>query len=78
MARKPYNPISVQVEEGIWYALDNPMAEECCDCGLVHHTDFKLDGGRMFFRTRRDEAATAIKRRENGVKVVKTKSKAKR
>lgn len=74
MARKPYNPQSIQVEEGKWYLLDNPECMECCDCSLVHHTEFKLIGSRIFWRTTTDAGATAIKRRENGIKVVKAKS----
>jgi hypothetical protein len=37
--------------------------EQCCDCGLIHRLDFRLVDGRIEFRTRRDERATAAVRR---------------
>ena len=36
--------------------------EQCCDCGLIHRLDFIVDG-RIEFRTRRDDRATAAARR---------------
>ena len=37
--------------------------EQCCDCGLVHRLDFRMVDGRVEFRTRRDDRATAAARR---------------
>ena len=37
--------------------------EQCCDCGLIHRLDFRLLDGRIEFRTRRDNRATAAARR---------------
>jgi hypothetical protein len=37
--------------------------EQCCDCGLIHRLDFKVVDGRVEFRTRRDDRATAAVRR---------------
>jgi hypothetical protein len=37
--------------------------EQCCDCGLIHRLDFRIVDGRIEFRTRRDERATAAARR---------------
>jgi hypothetical protein len=37
--------------------------EQCCDCGLVHRLDFRIVRGRIEFRTRRDDRATAAARR---------------
>ncbi len=37
----------------------------CCDCGLVHKMDFKIEKGRVAFRVFRDNRATAATRREN-------------
>jgi hypothetical protein len=37
--------------------------EQCCDCGLIHRLDFRLVDGRIEFRTRRDNRATAAARR---------------
>jgi hypothetical protein len=37
--------------------------EQCCDCGLIHRLDFRIIDGRIEFRTRRDDRATAAARR---------------
>jgi hypothetical protein len=37
--------------------------EQCCDCGLIHRLDFRIANGRIDFRTRRDDRATAAARR---------------
>jgi hypothetical protein len=37
--------------------------EQCCDCGLIHRLDFRILDGRIEFRTRRDDRATAAARR---------------
>jgi hypothetical protein len=37
--------------------------EQCCDCGLIHRLDFRVVDGRVEFRTRRDDRATAAARR---------------
>ncbi len=38
----------------------------CCDCGLVHNLEFRIDdNGNTNFRASRNERATAAKRREN-------------
>lgn len=34
----------------------------CCDCGLVHEMDFRIHKGRVQFRARRHNKATAGKR----------------
>lgn len=36
---------------------------ECCDCGLVHVVDFRVVEGRAQVRMRRNNRATATKRR---------------
>ncbi len=43
MPRKSKLPI--QIKSGKWYAAGHgpPLTEECCDCGLVHRTEFKLE-----------------------------------
>jgi hypothetical protein len=35
----------------------------CCDCGLVHKMDFRIDGERIEFRCFRDNRATGQTRR---------------
>ena len=37
--------------------------EQYCDCGLIHRLDFRIADGRIEFRTRRDDRATAAARR---------------
>ena len=37
--------------------------EQCCDCGLIHRLDFRIVDGKVEFRTRRDDRATASARR---------------
>jgi hypothetical protein len=35
----------------------------CCDCGLVHNTDFRIYKGKIQFRVRRNNRSTALARR---------------
>ncbi len=35
----------------------------CCDCGLVHHVDFRIVEGKAQFRARRNNRATGQARR---------------
>jgi hypothetical protein len=35
----------------------------CCDCGLVHNMDFKIEDGRVWFRVRRNNRSTSLMRR---------------
>ena len=37
--------------------------EQCCDCGAIHRLDLRIVDGRVEFRTRRDDRATAAARR---------------
>lgn len=63
--------VSVQVQEGRWYALGAFDHDECCDCSLIHKTEYRLDKGRLFFRTWRDDAATKRARRALGITVTR-------
>jgi len=36
----------------------------CCDCGLVHRLQFRIEGDRVQFRAWRDNRATAAIRRK--------------
>lgn len=65
--------ISIQTHEGVWYRLDSPEITECCDCSLVHVTEYKFENGRLIWRSKVDRKATRAKRNENGIKVIKTK-----
>lgn len=55
----------MQVYDNEWYhPVHRGHREVCCDCGLVHITDFKVVRGKVFIRTRRDDARTKKVRRE--------------
>jgi hypothetical protein len=59
-----YTP-AVQIEEGKWYLIafgEKPFIEECCDCGLVHKTTFKVEGGKFWVQYSRDEPRTKAAR----------------
>lgn len=62
---------SMQIKAKTWYRLGSPEAEECCDCGLVHVTEYTLYNGMLMFRTRRDERATTAARKRHGIKISK-------
>ncbi|MDP1890515.1 MAG: hypothetical protein Q8K55_06435 [Gemmatimonadaceae bacterium] len=59
--------------------FDEPEADEwvlpvrkgyklaCCDCALVHDVDFRVKGGRIQFRVRRNNRSTAMMRRHKGL-----------
>jgi hypothetical protein len=55
----------IQVEDGDWI---QPVArghkEQCCDCGLVHSTDYRVIDGQVWYKTKRDLRATAAVRRQ--------------
>jgi hypothetical protein len=36
---------------------------QCCDCGLVHNYDFRVVEGRVQFRAKRNNRATAAVKR---------------
>lgn len=58
-----------QIEPGKWYALDSPETTECCDCGLVHSTEYQIYKGRLMFRTRVNRRATNAARKRVGITV---------
>ena len=62
---------SIQMEPGKWYRLNSPEITECCDCSLIHVTEYMIEDGRLFWRSKVDRRATRLKRKENGIKIVK-------
>lgn len=62
---------AVQIYDGAWYALGGFTHQHCCDCGLVHKLEHKLEKGRIFERVTRDDKATATNRRLHGIEVVR-------
>jgi hypothetical protein len=54
----------IQVEDGEW--IEPAMRgyrDQCCGCGLVHVTDFRVVEGRVQYRAWQDGRATAAVRR---------------
>lgn len=70
MRNKPSTK-AVVVEEGRWYALNpstkteagEPWTEECCDCGLVHRINYKIENGRIWVQYALDSKLTRLARR---------------
>jgi len=68
--RSPY----LQIVEGEWIEpVKRGFVHACCDCALVHVTDYAIEGGagragRVQFRTRVDRRLTAAARRAKGKK----------
>lgn len=51
-------------EPGVWIFPKRRFYKmACCDCGLVHKTEFRLKGKHIEFRMWRDERATSQIRR---------------
>ncbi|MDE2098504.1 MAG: hypothetical protein KGL39_14720 [Patescibacteria group bacterium] len=74
MKRLPKVDITpIQMHENRWYRLDSPEITECCDCGLVHHTEYMLSKGRLFWRSVVDRKATRAARARDGIKIVRAK-----
>lgn len=62
-----------QMYEDTWYKLDTPTVEECCDCGLIHHIEYKMFNGRILWRATLDRRATNAARKRDGITVKKRK-----
>jgi hypothetical protein len=62
---------TVQVVDGSWYAMSGFDRDICCDCGLTHDTQFKLEDGRIMFRTKVNQRETAKHRKEHNIKVIR-------
>ena len=59
-----------QIVDGLWYALAHgkpPHTEECCDCGLVHTVDYKVENGVMWARWTVNDGATAEARKRRKI-----------
>lgn len=61
---------TVQIIDGKWY-LDMFEYHECCDCGLVHSVDRKVERGKIFARWKVDRRATNKARRSRNIKVIR-------
>lgn len=47
-----------------FYPAMNGYKISCCDCGLVHQINFKIDNDRVLMNVKRDTRATGQKRRK--------------
>jgi uncharacterized Zn finger protein len=71
MAERKY----IQVYDGEWVQpVMRGYLMRCCDCGLVHKTDFRIAMTKrgkpiIQFRVRRDRPKTAATRRAQGITV---------
>ena len=64
---------TVQIVDSVWYALGGYDSQICCDCGLVHKLEHKLEKGRIYERVMVDAKATAAERKEHGITVKRKK-----
>ena len=62
---------TVQIIDGAWYTISGFDRDICCDCGLTHDTEFKLENGRIMFRTKVNQRETIKHREEYGIKVMR-------
>ena len=60
----------IQVEEGKWYLTEKDSTFICCDCSLVHEIKFKIIGGRIFSKWKRNDRKTAGYRKGKEVKKI--------
>jgi hypothetical protein len=55
----------MQIHDGEWIEpIRRGFIHQCCDCALVHVTDYAVEGGRVQFKTRVDRRLTAAARRK--------------
>jgi hypothetical protein len=60
----------IQMKEGVWYAIQYDIElTECCSCGLVHRTYWKVEKGRIYWRAAVDHRKTAAARKRLGVRI---------
>lgn len=60
MSRSEYE----QIFDGQWIAVTKRgHKHQCCDCGLVHKIDFRIEDGAQEIRLVRDRRSTAAVRR---------------
>lgn len=62
-SRKPSGYL--QIVEGEWIEpVKTGFVHQCCDCALVHVTDYAIESGRVQFKLRIDRRRTAAARRK--------------
>lgn len=63
----------VQIYDGSWYLLSGYVRDVCCDCGMVHDAEFKVEDGKIMFRYTVNRRETRAERRKHGIRVTRTK-----
>jgi hypothetical protein len=54
-----------QIIDGKWYEGSwTEQRDMCCSCGLIHVTEFKVEKGKLFFRTKQIQSATKEARKK--------------
>lgn len=62
----------IQMREGTWYALMHTHEmTECCDCGMVHTTEWKVERGRLYWRATVDKKRTEAARARDGIVITR-------
>lgn len=79
MPRKKENAkakrIEIYVEDGAWFPINRKGDKLfCCDCGLVHDVELKIEKNTIFMRASRDNKMTKAHR----MKLLKAQVKAQR
>jgi hypothetical protein len=68
MAGQTYTPAIEQPSRRGWTDWIRPKRRgyrmACCDCGLVHEVNFRLDGRHVEYQARRHPGATRARRRK--------------
>lgn len=61
-----------QMRANTWYAIQHDIeVTECCDCGMVHQTEYKLERGRIWWRSKVIPQASAASRKKSGIRLLK-------
>ncbi len=56
------------IKDNEWHPVHAEMRVMCCDCGLVHDYEYKIDEDeRVFIRSNRNNRATATARRRQKI-----------
>ena len=58
----------IQRFDGEWVDVTNGQLLACCDCGLVHDTEYAVLDGRILKRVFRDRKETSYRRKRKDVK----------
>ena len=59
-----------QIWDDVWYVVAHgkpPHTLECCDCGLVHKREYKIENGQAFEKLNVDVNETKAARKRRGI-----------